>query len=88
LEAYRAADRFFIPWLWMGIMPTRDNEVTSKAVQEYRAGKGISFMTKDLSAILRPVCFGGRKSHGNKIWLHSHLSKYLQGIIQEQETLD
>jgi hypothetical protein len=29
-----------------------NNEATIKAVQDYRAGKGFSFMTKDLSAIL------------------------------------
>jgi hypothetical protein len=34
-----------------------DNEASNKAVQEYRSGKGFNFMTKDSSAVLRPVCF-------------------------------
>jgi hypothetical protein len=38
-----------------------DNEASNKAVQEYRLGKGFNFMMKESSAILRPVCFGGRK---------------------------
>ena len=50
-----------------------------KAVQEYRDGKGSSFMTKCSSAILHPICFGARQSHGNKVWLHSHLGKGFAG---------
>ncbi len=34
-----------------------DNEASNKAVQEYRLGKGFNFMTKESSAVLRPVCF-------------------------------
>jgi hypothetical protein len=56
-----------------------NNKVTSKAVQDYRVGKGFLFMTKDLSAILQLVCFVGPKNHRNKIWLHSHLSKIFTG---------
>jgi hypothetical protein len=36
-------------------------------------------MTKELSATLHPVCFGARKCHGNKVWLHSHLGKCFAG---------
>ncbi len=56
-----------------------DDEASNKAVQEYCLGKGFNFMTKDSSAILRPVCFGGRKSQGNEVWLHFHLGKIFAG---------
>jgi hypothetical protein len=56
-----------------------DNAATTKAVQDYRSGKGFNFMTKELSAILRPVCGGGCKTHVNKVWLHSHLGKIFAG---------
>jgi hypothetical protein len=36
-------------------------------------------MTKESSATLHPVCFGARKCRGNKVWLHSHLSKCFAG---------
>jgi hypothetical protein len=32
-------------------------------------------MTKSSSAVLHPVCFGARRSHGNKVRLHFHLGK-------------
>ncbi len=56
-----------------------DNEASNKAVQEYCLGKGFNFMTKESSAVLRPVCFGGRKSRGNEVQLHSHLGKIFAG---------
>jgi hypothetical protein len=36
-------------------------------------------MTKKSSAVLHPVCFGVHRSHGNKVWLHSHLGKGFAG---------
>jgi hypothetical protein len=36
-------------------------------------------MTKDLLAVLHPVCFGAWKCRGNKVWLHSHLGKCFAG---------
>jgi hypothetical protein len=56
-----------------------DNEASNKAVQEYCSDKGFNFMMKDSSAVLRPVCFGGRKSRGNEVRLHSHLGKIFVG---------
>jgi hypothetical protein len=56
-----------------------DNEATTKAVQDYRSGKGFNVMTKELSAILCTVCFGGRKTRGNKVRLHSHLGEIFAG---------
>jgi hypothetical protein len=35
-----------------------NNKVSVQAAQDYRDGKGFSFMTKGSKAILRPVCFG------------------------------
>ena len=56
-----------------------DDEASNKAVQEYHLGKGFNFMTKESSAVLRPVCFGGRKSRWNEVRLHSHLGKIFAG---------
>ncbi len=36
-------------------------------------------MTKEYSAVLRPVAFGGRRSRGNEIRLHSHLGECFAG---------
>jgi hypothetical protein len=36
-------------------------------------------MTKDLPAIIHPVCFGARKCRGNEVWLHSHFGKCFAG---------
>jgi hypothetical protein len=45
----------------------------------YRAGKDFLFTTKELSAALQPVTFGGRKGRGNKTCLHLHLGKGFSG---------
>jgi hypothetical protein len=63
---------------WVLCQPGND-EASNKAVEEYRSGKGFNFMTKESSAILRPVCFGGRKSRGNEVRLHSHLGEIFAG---------
>ncbi len=36
-----------------------DNETSNNAVQNYWSGKGFTFMTKESSAVLRPVYLGG-----------------------------
>jgi hypothetical protein len=56
-----------------------NNEASIKALQDYRDGKGFSFMTKDLPAVLHPVCFGALKCRGNEVWLHSHLKECFTG---------
>jgi hypothetical protein len=56
------------------------NDVASlKASQDYREGKGFTFMTKDSTAVLHPVCFGARKCRGNEVRLHSHLGECFAG---------
>ncbi len=50
-----------------------------KASQDYRDGKGFTFMTKELTAALYPVCFGAWKCRGNEVCLHSHLGKCFAG---------
>ena len=60
------------------LQPADDAELIS-AAQDYRDGKGFTFMTKDSQAILCPVCFGARKARGNKTRLHSHLGEGLSG---------
>jgi hypothetical protein len=40
-----------------------------RAAQNYRAGKGFYFMSKDSKAILQPICFGARKTRGNEVRL-------------------
>ena len=52
-----------------------NDEASVRAAQDYRAGRGFSFMTKVSQATLRPICFGARRSCGNEVRLHSHLGK-------------
>jgi len=42
-------------------------------------GDGFNFMTKTLSAVLHPVAFGCRRTHGNETKLHSHLGEGFAG---------
>ena len=56
-----------------------NDETSVKAAQNYRAGRGFSFMTKGSTATLRPICFEARKTRGNEVWLHSHLGKGFSG---------
>ena len=56
-----------------------NEEASVKAVQDYRDGKGFSFMTKGSTANLRPICFGAQKTRGNEVWLHSHLGEGFSG---------
>jgi hypothetical protein len=50
-----------------------------KALQDYRDGKGYTFMTKESTAALHPICFSARKCRGNKVCLHSYLGKCFAG---------
>ncbi len=52
---------------------------SEQAMAAYRAGKDFAFMTKESSAVLRPVAIGSRRCRGNKISLHSHLGKGFTG---------
>jgi hypothetical protein len=56
-----------------------NDEASQEAEQDYHDGKGFSFMTKDSKAILRPVCFGARRTRGNKVRQHSHLGEGFSG---------
>ena len=56
-----------------------NNEGSVKAAQDYLDDKGFNFMTKNSKAILHPVCFGARRTRGNKIRLHSHLGEGFSG---------
>ena len=55
------------------------DEASEAAMLAYRSGSDFCFMTKESSAVLRPVAFGGRRSRGNKIRLHSHLGECFAG---------
>ena len=56
-----------------------NDEDSRKAEQDYRDGKGFSFMKKDSKAILRPVCFGACRTRVNEVRLHSHLGEGFSG---------
>ena len=60
------------------LQPGNDTAST-EAADNYRAGKGFSFMTKGSAAILHPVCFGARRTRGNEVRLHSHLGEGFSG---------
>jgi hypothetical protein len=61
------------------LLQPANNEASTQAAQDYRNGKGLSFMTKGSTAILRPVCFGARRFCGNEVRLHSHLGEGFSG---------
>ncbi len=63
---------------YMLLQPGND-DTSIKALQDYRDDKGFSFMTKDLLAVLYPICFGAWKCCSNKAQLHSHLGKCFTG---------
>ncbi len=56
-----------------------NNEASVQAAQDYRDGKGFSFMEKGSKAILRPICFGAQRTRGNEVRLHSHLGEGFSG---------
>jgi len=72
------AARYDLGFGWVLCQPGND-KASAEAAQDYRNGKGFSFMTKELLATLRPVCFGGRKTKGNEVRLHSHLGEIFAG---------
>jgi hypothetical protein len=55
------------------------DEASDAAMIAYRSGSDFSFMTKESSAAVRPVAFGGRRCRGNEIRLHSHLGECFAG---------
>ena len=61
------------------LLQPRNDDASVQASQDYRDGKGFTFMTKDSKAVLHPICFGAWKYHGNKVWLHSHLGECFAG---------
>jgi hypothetical protein len=44
-------------------------------MKAYRSGSDFMFMTKALSATVRPVAFGGQRCRGNEVRLHYHLGE-------------
>ncbi len=53
------------------------DKIPETAMKAYRLGSDFSFMTKDSSATIHPVAFGGCPYCGNEVRLHSHLGKCL-----------
>jgi hypothetical protein len=51
------------------------NEASEKAMIAFQAGHDFTFMSKDSSAMLRPVAIRSRRCCGNEVRLHSHLGK-------------
>jgi hypothetical protein len=56
-----------------------NNDASIQALQDYRDGKGFSFMSNKSLATLHLICFGDQKCRGNKVWLHSHLGECFAG---------
>jgi hypothetical protein len=50
-----------------------DDDVSLATIHRCMCGDGFDFMTKTSSAVLHPVAFGCRRTHGNETKLHSHL---------------
>jgi hypothetical protein len=55
------------------------DEASKKAMAAFQVGHDFTFISKDLSAVLRPVAFGSRRCRGNEVFLHSHLGKGFAG---------
>jgi hypothetical protein len=55
------------------LLQPANNKALTRAAQDYRNGKGFSFMTKSSMAILHPVCFGACRTRSNEVRLHFHL---------------
>ena len=60
------------------LQPGSDSE-SIKAMDDYRAGKGFTFMTPGSLGMLHPICFGARRTRGNESRLHSHLGEGFAG---------
>ncbi len=60
------------------LQPAND-AASTRAAQDYRDGKGFSFMTKGSMATLCPVCLGSCRTRGNEVRLHSHLDEAFSG---------
>jgi hypothetical protein len=63
---------------YVACQPADDN-VSLQAMHQCMQGGSFDFMTKDSAALLHPVAFGCRCTHGNKKRLHSHLGKAFSG---------
>jgi hypothetical protein len=55
------------------------NEASERAMAAFQAGHDFTFMSKESSAVLRPVAFGSRRCRGNEVRLHSHLGECFAG---------
>jgi hypothetical protein len=55
------------------------DEASEEAMRAYCDGSDFGFMTKESSAMVRPVAFGGRRCRGNEVRLHSHLGECFAG---------
>jgi hypothetical protein len=51
------------------------DKASESAMVAYCSMSDFSFMSKDSSAVICPVAFGGWRCRGNEIQLHSHLGK-------------
>jgi hypothetical protein len=71
-------DFFALGFGYVLLQPGND-DASTQGLQDYWDGKGFSFMTKELSATLHPICFGAWKCRGNKVRLHSHLGECFAG---------
>jgi hypothetical protein len=55
------------------------DETSEAAMAAFQEGQDFMFMTKDSSAVLRPVAFRCRRCQGNEVRLHSHLGEGFAG---------
>jgi hypothetical protein len=58
-----------------------DGNASMKAMHQCMHGGSFNFMTKDSTALLHPVAFSCRHTHGNENRLHSHLGKAFAGDV-------
>jgi hypothetical protein len=56
-----------------------NNDASTAAMDAYQRSSDFNFMATPSAAVLHPVAFGARRSHGNKVCLHSHLGEGFAG---------
>ncbi len=57
-----------------------NDKASTHTLLGYWDGKSFSFMTKESTALLHPVCFGAWKCRSNGVRLHSHLGECFAGV--------
>jgi hypothetical protein len=76
---YCTQDILLVEGIWLCPLPTQHQRCVRTGYGSYQAGQDFAFMSKESSAVLHPVPFGGRRCCRNEIRLYSHPGKEFAG---------